>query len=284
MAYASFRKCCVSILLIASVACSAARNDFTEIFNGDFDLSYSTFTFKPDRSSNGYAVCKLPATEFPTPPTNGGVITVANDSCMIIAEGPGFLLYGEHYDAIFLNPNGSVTFGVADPGMDSSLSNHFRLPRVSAWLGSPLGQQFVHPVLSQSFSNRVALTWTNQPEWPGGGANNIQLEIFFDGVIRLTFLDMDASSAIVGLSSGGGVPVDFSESDLSNLGCAGQALYELVWSTPPSVVQQGQSFPVSLSGRDAFNLNFPVNGPARLGAGRPAVIFQTDFEQCAAGF
>ena len=44
---------------------------------------------------------------------------------------------------------------VTDPGFDSSLSNHFRLPRVSAWLGS-LGAPSSHPVLVQTLSDRIA--------------------------------------------------------------------------------------------------------------------------------
>jgi hypothetical protein len=39
--------------------------------------------------------------------------------------------------------------------------------------------------------------------------------MFFDGVIRLSWLGIDSSDNIVGLSAGNGTPADFEESDLS---------------------------------------------------------------------
>jgi uncharacterized repeat protein (TIGR01451 family) len=285
----SCRRFHIGAVIILSIACASsavARDYFTESFNGDFDLSYSTFTFKPDHSSNGYAVCRSPATAFPTPPTDGFLIEIYPWS---IPVGIGLPFFGQRYREVMLNPNGSVTYGENfpyDPGFDSTISNHFRLPRMSAWLGSLGDAQFGHPVHYRSLSNLIALTWIDRPDGTNGGSNSLQLELFYDGVIRLTFLRMDAAHGIVGLSPGGGVPADFAESNLSGVVCAGQALHELVWTTPPPpMVQAGVSFAASLAGRDAFNLGFPVNGPARLGSGRPgAVVFHTDFEQGAAGF
>ena len=273
---------CFVITFIGYVATAVGRDFLTEEFNGDFDLSFSTFTFKPDRSSNGYAVCKLPATEFPTPATNGVPLSYYPWSGDV---RDGVWLYGERYTSFNINPNGSLTFGAgsADVG-GSSLSNHFRLPRVSAWLGVR-GTDSSHPVQFFWASNRLAFTWLEHPDGANGGSNSVQLELFFDGVIRLTFLRMSITQGIVGLSRGGGVPADFSESNLSQIGCAGQALDALVWGATPPAVQLGQSFAASLSGRDAFNLSFPVNGPARLGAGRrDTVIFHADFEQGDEGF
>jgi hypothetical protein len=53
----------------------------------------------------------------------------------------------------------------------------------------------------------------------GGGPSTFQIEMFFDGRIRLSFLTIGASWCIVGLSAGEGLPPDFVESDLSRLGC-----------------------------------------------------------------
>lgn len=270
-------------LLGGLILCASthARNYFTEQFDNDFDIEFTTFTFKPDRSSNGYAVCRSPATEFPTPPTNGTFLDGFNS----VAFNPGVPFFGQYHRSVFLNENGTVTFGEA--GLDFSatvtLSNHFRLPRVSAWLNPQGNGPFNQPVRYQSLPDRVVLTWDYLTG--NGQSNAFQLELFFDGVIRLTYLNMTQTQGIVGLSPGGGVPAGFSEANLSALGCAGEALYELVWSTPPSTVGVGQPFAANLSGRDAFNLSFPVNGPARLGAGKPGtMIFQTDFESGTGGF
>jgi hypothetical protein len=82
--------CLVWIFILCS-HCSA-RDYFTEQFSGDFDIAFTTFTFKPDRSSNGYAVCRSPATEFPTPPTNGSMIFTYPAS---VAFDPAVPFYGQ---------------------------------------------------------------------------------------------------------------------------------------------------------------------------------------------
>src|SRR6187397_1676541 len=110
MSFNDLRNFCFSLLFMASAASSSAVDHFTESFNGDFDLSFSTFTFKPDRSSNGYAVCKLPATEFPTPATNGIPLSYYPYTGYV---RDGVWLYGERYTAFNINPNGSVTFGAS---------------------------------------------------------------------------------------------------------------------------------------------------------------------------
>ena len=39
--------------------------------------------------------------------------------------------------------------------------------------------------------------------------------VFFDGTIRLTYLDVQTGEGLAGLSAGGGVPADYAPSDLS---------------------------------------------------------------------
>src|ERR1043166_1833793 len=124
-------------LLLASIA--EARDYFTESFSGDFDLNNSTFTFKPDGSSNHYAVCRLPATEFPTSTNSSYQFRLLYGTTlteMLNLNGHVIPFFGEPQSEVWVNANGSVTFGTFDDQYDSSLSNHFRLPRVSAWLGT----------------------------------------------------------------------------------------------------------------------------------------------------
>ena len=64
-------------------------------------------------------------------------------------------------------------------------------------------------------SDRVVVTFVDVPEYSNTGANTFQCELFFDGVIRLSWLGIDSNDNIVGLSAGIGTPVDFEESDLS---------------------------------------------------------------------
>src|SRR5687768_4426966 len=113
----------LTLVFIADINLGNARDYFTEEFNGDFDLSFSTLTFKPDRSSNGYAVCKLPATEFPTPLTDGFTVSFYPWPKFV---SEGVWLHEERYSTFNVNPNGSVTFGTGTEDLGSaSLSNHF---------------------------------------------------------------------------------------------------------------------------------------------------------------
>ena len=66
-----------------------------------------------------------------------------------------------------------------------------------------------------SFADRVVVTFNDVPEYSDTGSNTFQCELFFDGVIRLSWLGVDSNDNIVGLSAGGGTPQGFEENDLS---------------------------------------------------------------------
>src|SRR5215210_5323720 len=112
MFYPVVGRICICLALIACTSAGMARDYFTEVFNGDFDLSFTTFTFKPDRSSNGYAVCRSPATQFPTPTTNGFVFLQAGPTFATLPDS-SLPLFGERYRSLVINANGSVTYDAA---------------------------------------------------------------------------------------------------------------------------------------------------------------------------
>jgi hypothetical protein len=43
------------------------------------DLQFRTLTFTPNGSANYYYACQQPATNFPTDPTGGTVVTLGDD-------------------------------------------------------------------------------------------------------------------------------------------------------------------------------------------------------------
>ncbi|MDG1137860.1 MAG: dockerin type I domain-containing protein [Phycisphaerales bacterium] len=63
--------------------------------------------------------------------------------------------------------------------------------------------------------DRVVVTFDSVPEYSSTGSNTFQCELFYDGVIRLSWLGVDSIDNIVGLSAGGGTPEGFEEDDLS---------------------------------------------------------------------
>ena len=56
-------------------------------------------------------------------------------------------------------------------------------------------------------SNRVAVTYLALPEYGMSNSSSFQIELFFDGIIRMTWLQIDAVNAAVGLARGIGQPV-----------------------------------------------------------------------------
>ncbi len=188
---------------------------FTEQFvAGDNDLAWQTFTFRPDGSASFYSVCRAPATRFPTDPVGGTYEYFYESRSMVtLAGGETISLYGLRTNTFFISTGGQIGFTFACCTAEA-FTNHFAHPCVSAlfdqwdiWRG--------RGVSWKQLSNRVAVTFLDMPESYKSGSNNFQAELFFDGRIRLTFLNLDAKDGLVGLSRGGGVPANFVPSDFS---------------------------------------------------------------------
>jgi len=73
----------------------------------------------------------------------------------------------------------------------------------------------------KQLDDRVAVTYEHVIDLYTDLPNSFQIELFFDGRIRLTYLDLAAKNGLIGLSRGLGVPPDFIESDFTSYGmCA----------------------------------------------------------------
>ena len=64
-------------------------------------------------------------------------------------------------------------------------------------------------------ADRVAVTWQGVAQYGASDSNTFQIELFFDGRIRITNLAIAATDGLIGLSRGTGVQADFIESDFS---------------------------------------------------------------------
>lgn len=211
------------------------RDYFTEEFPVDWeqdplnphinDLDYSMLTFVPDNSvafeGSFYRASCDPATVFPSP-TNGTILTFGPDAIsnqyarIDLAGGAQVWLYGVAYSNFYIGSRGYITFGSGDYSWGESFAQHFDRPRISAMfddmdcaLGTRTWTQLV---------DRVVVTFQNVPEQNEPTMNNFQYELFFNGMIRLTYLETGSRDGLAGLSRGGGVPSDFTQSDLSAYG------------------------------------------------------------------
>lgn len=191
---------------------------FTELFDqADNDLDFQTWTFTPDGSTNFYSACREAATVFPTDPTGGAILALTDDSfAQITLSGTNKAsIYNTKTNILYVGSNGYLTMSNSDSSIGPSLSQHFFLPRVSGLYAD------LYPsnnVSWKELSNRLAVTYLNVRKYGFTDTNSFQIELFFDGRIRLTCLRIDAVGGLAGLSAGGGTPTTFEESDLSSYG------------------------------------------------------------------
>ena len=191
---------------------------FTEIFDAtDNDLDNQQFTFTPDGSASRYSVCKTEAASFPTSPTGGTNINLSDESyaTVTLSSGESVRLYTNSYTRLYVHANGYITFGSSDTEYSETLVSHFSKPRVSA-LFDDLNPGAGGTINIRQTSDRLAVTYQNVPEFGMVNQNSFQIEMFFDGKIRITYLRIDASDGLVGLSRGDGEPIDFLESDFTS--------------------------------------------------------------------
>ena len=196
------------------------RDYFTEIFeSSDNDLDNLTLTLTPDGLGSFYDACTQSAAGFPTDPTGGAVLSLSDDdSTQVFLSGELVWLYGNSYNNFFVGSNGYITFGAGDTTYSESLDVHFNTPRISG-LFDDLEPPAGGTISWKQLADRAVVTYENVPEYGTTNSNNFQIEMFFDGMIRITWLNLDAADGLSGISQGGGVPADFLESNLSAYLC-----------------------------------------------------------------
>jgi len=186
-----------------------------QFFTGATALANRSITFTPVSTSSGYAACIESITAFPTSPDGGTPLTLADDgSAMVQVSGNQHVrLYGGIYQTLYVNSNGNVTFLAPDDLYAETLPLHFAAPRVSL-LFDDFSPNLRGSVSYRQLSDRIAITYLDVPFYQQGtlsptNKNSFQLEMFFDGVIRISYLNLVSGDGIVGLSRGTGLPSDF---------------------------------------------------------------------------
>lgn len=183
-----------------------------------FDLSYMSVTFDPSGSGTSYSATVQQISQLPTNPSGGSNLTLGDDDFAFV-KLPGsdiVSIYGNSFTGIYVGSNGYITFTQGDQEYTDSLENQFDTLRVSG-LFVDLDPSSGGQVSYKNLNDRVAVTWQNVPEYSSGGPNTFQIELFFNGRIRLSWLTISAVTGIVGLSNGQGIPTDFQETNFSEL-------------------------------------------------------------------
>ena len=187
-------------------------NFFTEQDSG-FDLDGMSVTFTPYTNIDQYRACAESITQLPTDPSEGVVVYLGDDDYETVYPAAVFL-YGEGYSSFHISSNGRLTFVSGNTDYTETLGEHFDQPSI-AMLWDDLNPSSGGTIRYATMIDRVVVTFDNVPEYSSTGSNTFQCELFYDGVIRLSWLGVDSIDNIVGLSAGGGTPEGFEEDDLS---------------------------------------------------------------------
>lgn len=292
----------------ARIKAGASAPDFvTESFslggNGagrnPLDLSYSQITFYPTgapvadfgkKAAYGdYAqyttTFRRNVFEFPVAREDeqGGAVSInlLDEDVFYVALGTPFPFFGIPQYMLGLSSNGFITPAAItlSSQMFPTLASHFSLPRLSP-LFADLNPTAGGNIWARDMDDRLVLTFENVPEYaeyvypPRTSLNSFQAELFYSGMIRFTYLGVDAGTAIVGLSDGHGIPVDPMDlfptvrsvdigSNLSELPTQPGALY--IESVPPVQVKAGEALSLTVKALSA-GLGIPAlsaqwNGP-----------------------
>ena len=140
-----------------------------------------------------------------------------NYETVLLDESRTVSLYNYSYTTFYVGSNGYITFDYGDSDWSETIGEHFQQPRISA-MYNDLSPNTGGTCTWAQLEDRAVVTFEDVPEYGTSNNNSFQYELFFDGTIRLTWLDMGISDGIVGLSRGGSQPTDYVESDLSQIG------------------------------------------------------------------
>jgi hypothetical protein len=229
---------------------------FTSLNPGISNLAFTTLTYTLTGDANYYSVCRTPAVSFPSDPTGGTVLAEGDDtSIAVMLSGTNTIsLYGRRTNVFFVGSNGYVTLNSADIANSESYAAHFNRPRISA-LFHDLNPAAGGTISWKQFPDRVAVTYQAIPLYSDPRPNTFQVEMFADGRLRITYLDVNVPGNLTGLSAGSGLPAFFTASDFSKYAsCPAPPPFFL----PPSLVTNGQ-FQFTLSGALGSNYDILVS-------------------------
>jgi subtilisin family serine protease len=216
---------------------------FTELFDSysrTFDLSNKSLLLTPDESASHYNACIKTITTLPIDPAGGEILTLNDDDSELVTLGTFSVpFYNTNYSSFYVGSNGYITFGSPDYTYLESASAHFSTKRISG-LFRDLNPEAAGGISVKRLDNRIAITWENVPEYGGDVGNTFQIELFADGKIRLSWLNIDASFGLVGISQGRGQPTDYLNSNLSNQGQC-EPLLESLEITGPNSIEENNT-------------------------------------------
>jgi len=190
----------------------------TEEFANDdiFDLEYSSIMFTPTSDGASYIGSLQDIRRLPTNPSGGKNLGLLEDNYVLVglSNQAQVKIFNQSFRSFYVGINGYITFTTGDTDFSPTLEKHFEILRISG-LYCDLSATYEGFVIAKQLVDRVAITWEQVPEFSNTSPNTFQIEMYYDGRIRLSWLEIGSRNNIVGLSNGLGLSPDFKETDFS---------------------------------------------------------------------
>ena len=205
-----------------------------EFYNGPLESSNGT-TDMPNVFTPvvGVAAVTIPDIDIIFNATPPGPIPAGDDTSTELFLKFPFKFCGETFDSVFVNSNGNLTFGAADPGgfLESPTAHLTGPPRV-AGLWDDLNAAAGGSVSYSETSRSITISFTDVPEFVNTGANTFAFTLFApargghhdrgsredSSRFTIAYGDMTATDGLAGYSCGGRFTSGFEqERDLSRL-------------------------------------------------------------------
>ena len=137
----------------------------------------------------------------------GTLLPLADDDTREVRLAFPFPFFGNTYQSVFVNSDGSLTFSEGDnSGTERTLG---RLaggaPRIAALFEDLDPSQSKAGVLVTSEPNRLVVSWAQVPEFSvfgTGGMETFQVRLYPDGHIDFAYAGINTGGAVVGISPG----------------------------------------------------------------------------------
>lgn len=177
---------------------------------GEYTLAVSTFPdfdFDGNGASGGRYVLDVFAFD-------GILLDLGDDSYQEVNLGFTFPYQGQDWTSVFVNSNGSLTFGAGDTDYSESVSEFLaESPRIAP-LWDDLSPNNGGQVIATRDTDIFTVSFIGVPEFMVTGANTFSVTLRADGSVTIEYGSVTASDGLVGLTEGG-FAANPGETDLS---------------------------------------------------------------------
>ena len=134
----------------------------------------------------------------------GDALPLADDGSLELALPFRFDICGQQFESVFVNANGSLTFGQPSADFSESRLEFLDGPARAAGLWRDLNPAAGGVITFGQTAQTFTVSWTGVPEYPATGANTFSVKLYraYDR-IDMSYGRTDATSGIAGVSCGG---------------------------------------------------------------------------------